>query len=86
MDIHREATDLIRKYRIELSVEHRDFLVSACLNAFKEVNQGKHLKKNLYRSLSNFPLLRGIKIYVFYNSAYKVLNDNKCTVHAYIVI
>ena len=47
MDIHREATDLIRKYRIELSVEHRDFLVSACLNAFKEVNQGKQLKKNL---------------------------------------
>lgn len=45
MDIHREATDLIRKYRIELSVEHRDFLVSACLNAFKEVNQGKQLKK-----------------------------------------
>uniref|UniRef100_A0A8W8MR76 Midasin n=1 Tax=Magallana gigas TaxID=29159 RepID=A0A8W8MR76_MAGGI len=40
MDIHREATDLTRKYRIQLNIDHREYLVSVLLKAMKEVDQG----------------------------------------------
>lgn len=55
MDIHREATDLTRKYRIQLNIDHREYLVSVLLKAMKEADQGKekHVTLTLIFSICN---------------------------------
>lgn len=53
MDIHRVATDLTRKYRIQLNIDHREYLVSVLLKAMKEADQGKDNHVTLTMIFSN---------------------------------
>lgn len=41
MDIYREVIDFIWKYRIQLNIDYREYLVFVLLKVMKEVEQGK---------------------------------------------